>query len=108
VHRLDGTLISAATALGITALSARQADPARLAALTCEHWGIEALHWIRDVSFDEDHHQLREGSAPQVIAGLRNPAVGALRTAGRTKIAASLRWISRSPNRVLNILADPA
>ena len=80
--------------------------PARLAALTREHWGIEALHWIRDVTFDEDHHQLRAGSAPQVLAGLRNLAIGALRAAGRTKAAASLRWISRSPIRVLNILGD--
>lgn len=107
VHRLDGTLTSAATALGITALSARQADPARLAALAREHWSIESLHWIRDVTFDEDHHQLRVGSAPQVLAGLRNLAVGALRAAGHTKIAAGLRWISRKPIRVLNILADP-
>jgi hypothetical protein len=33
--------------------------------------------------------------------------VGALRAAGHTKITASLRWISRSPIRALNILADP-
>lgn len=107
VHRLDGTMTSAATTLGITALSARQADPTRLAALAREHWGIESLHWIRDVTFDEDHHQLRAGSAPQILAGLRNLAVGALRSAGHTKIAAGLRWISRKPTRVLNILGDP-
>jgi len=69
-------------------------------------WGIESPHWIRDVTFDEDQHQLREGAAPQVLAGLRNLAIGALRTAGHTKIAAGLRWISRNPIRVLNILAD--
>lgn len=103
----DGTLASAAAALGITCLSARQADPKQLATFVRGHWAIEALHWIRDVTFDEDHHQLRQGSAPQVLAGLRNLAIGALRTAGRTNIASGLRWISRDPLRALDILGRP-
>jgi predicted transposase YbfD/YdcC len=104
----DDSPISAAAALGLTCLSPRQADPRQLATFVRDHWGIEALHWIRDVTFDEDHHQLRQGSAPQVLAGLRNLAIGALRTAGRTKIASGLRWISRNPLRVLNVLGQPA
>lgn len=39
-------------------------------------------------------------------APLRNLAVGALHTAGRTKIASSLRWISRNPARTLDILGQ--
>lgn len=101
-------MLSAAATLGITCLSAHQADPKQLAGYVRGHWGIESLHWIRDVTFDEDRHQLRKGSAPQVIAGLRNLAIGALRTAGRTKIAASLRWVSRNPIRALHILTQPA
>jgi len=107
VHDLGGTLTSAIAALGITALSAEQAGPERLAHLVRGHWGIEALHHIRDVTYDEDRSQLRTGSAPQVLAGLRNLAIGALRTAGRTNIASSLRWISRNPTRVLSILSQP-
>lgn len=103
----DGSLTSAAAALSVTCLSAKQADPRRLATFVRDHWGIESLHWIRDVTFDEDHHQLRQGSAPQVLAGLRNLAIGALRTTGRNKIAPSLRWISRNPLRVLNVLGQP-
>jgi predicted transposase YbfD/YdcC len=108
VHDLGGAPISAIAALGITALSAAQAGPERLAHLVRDHWGIEALHHIRDVTYDEDRSQLRQGSAPQVLAGLRNLAIGALRTAGRTNIASSLRWISRNPTRVLSILGQPA
>jgi predicted transposase YbfD/YdcC len=104
VHDLGGTLTSAIAALGITALSAEQAGPERLAHLVRGHWGIEAPHHIRDVTYDEDRSQLRTGSAPQVLAGLRNLAIGALRTTGRTNIASSLRWISRNPTRVLSIL----
>lgn len=105
---LDGTARSAVAALGLTCLSAAQADPERLATLVRGHWGIEALHHVRDVTFDEDRSQLRKGSAPQVLAGLRNLAVGVLHTAGRTKIASSLRWVSRDPTRALDILSQPA
>lgn len=107
VHDLHGNPKSAVAALGLTCLSAAQADPERLATLIRGHWGIESLHWVRDVTFDEDRSQLRKGSAPQILAGLRNLAVGALHTAGRTKIAASLRWISRDPTRILDILSQP-
>jgi predicted transposase YbfD/YdcC len=107
-HPHDGRLVSAAAALSITCLSAKQAGPSELAGFVRDHWGIEALHWIRDVTFDEDHHQLRQGSGPQVLAGLRNLAIGALRTSGRNKIASSLRWVSRNPVCVLNILGQPA
>jgi predicted transposase YbfD/YdcC len=107
VHDLGGTLTSAIAALGITALSADQAGPERLANLVQGHWGIEALHHIRDVTYDEDRSQLRTGSAPQVLASLRNLAIGALRTTGRTNIASSLRWISRNPTRVLSTLGQP-
>ncbi|HET9255672.1 MAG TPA: ISAs1 family transposase [Pseudonocardiaceae bacterium] len=108
VYDLTGTLTSAIAALGITALTAGQAGPERLAHLIRGHWGIEALHHIRDVTYDADRSQLRKGSAPQVLAGLRNLAIGALRTAGRTNIASSLRWISRDPTRALTILGQPA
>ena len=108
VHDLHGAPTSAIATLGITALSAAQAGPERLAALVRGHWAIEALHHIRDVTYDEDRSQLRTGSAPQVLAGLRNLAIGALRTAGRTNIASNLRWISRKPTRVLSVLGQPA
>jgi predicted transposase YbfD/YdcC len=91
---------------GLTCLSATQADPERLATLIRGHWGIESLRWVRDVTFDEDRSQLRKGSAPQVLAGLRNLAVGALHTASGTKIESSLRWISRNRTRTLDILGQ--
>lgn len=108
VTDLAGTPKSAVAALGLTCLSAAQAGPGRLATLVRGHWGIEALHWVRDVTFDEDRSQLRKDSTPQVLAGLRNLTIGALHTAGRTKIASSIRWVSRDPTRALDILARPA
>jgi hypothetical protein len=108
VHDLSGTLTSAIAPLDITALSAEQAGPERLAHLIPDHWAIEALHHIRDLTHDQDRSQLRTRATPQILAGLRNLAIGALRTTGRTNIASSLRWISRNPTRVLPILSQPS
>jgi predicted transposase YbfD/YdcC len=48
-----------------------QADPVLLARWLREHWAIEALHWLRNVSFDEDRSQVRTSNSPQAMAALR-------------------------------------
>jgi hypothetical protein len=69
------------------------------------HWGIEnRLHWVRDVTFDEDRSQTRTGTAPQVMASLRNTAITLLRLTGWTNIAASPRHHSRNPEQVITCL----
>jgi len=57
----------------VTSLTAAQAHPARLADYVRGHWGIEALHHIRDTTFAEDASQVRTGNAPRAMASLRNP-----------------------------------
>ena len=62
-----------AVSYAISSLPATDADARRLLSLSRGHWGIEnRLHWVRDVTFDEDRSQVRTGAAPQVLAGLRN------------------------------------
>jgi hypothetical protein len=39
---------------------------------------------VRDVTYDEDRSPIRTGAGPQVMAALRNAAIGALRVAGVT------------------------
>lgn len=76
----------------ITSLSPEQATPAQLLHLVRGHWGIEnRLHWVRDVTFDEDRCQIRTGAAPQVMAALRNLVIGLFRLSGARNIAAALR-----------------
>ena len=61
-------------------------------------WAIEnQLHWVRDVTYDEDRSQVRTGAGPHVMASLRNTAIGLLRLAGWTNIAAALRHHARNP-----------
>jgi predicted transposase YbfD/YdcC len=85
----------------ITSLTPFQAGPALLARWARHHWGIEALHWIRDNLFDEDRSQVRTGNAPQVMAALRNLAITALRLAGITTITAAMRDHARNPDKPL-------
>src|SRR5262249_53772256 len=58
---------------GITSLRRDQADAARLLGLAAGHWGGgNGLHYVRDVTLGEDACRVRTGSAPQILAALRN------------------------------------
>ena len=83
---------------------AGQATAAQIAELVRDHWKIEALHHVRDTTFAEDASQLRTGNAPRAMATWRNLAIGALRLAGTTNIAAGLRHNARNAHRPLAIL----
>jgi predicted transposase YbfD/YdcC len=93
------------TIYAITDLLAHQAKPWQLADWARGHWSIEnQTHWVRDVTYDEDRSQIRTGTGPQVMATLRNAAIGVLRLTGATNIAAANRHHARNPNRSLAIL----
>lgn len=49
---------------------------------------------MRDVTFDEDRSQVRTGSAPQVMATIRNLAISIHRLDGATNIARATRHAS--------------
>ncbi len=56
------------------------------------HWTIEnRSHYVRDVSLGEDASRVRKASGPEVMAALRNLAIGFLRSTGASNIAESLR-----------------
>jgi predicted transposase YbfD/YdcC len=89
----------------VTSLAFAQASPARLADLIRGHWAIEnGLHYVRDVTFAEDASRVRTGTAPQVMACLRNLVIGALSRAGPVNLAAALRQHARDPARPLTTL----
>lgn len=93
------------TVYAITDLRVHQAKPAHLAAWIRGHWSIEnKIHWVRDVTYNEDRSQIRTGTGPEVMAALRNAAIGALRTAGIANIAAANRHHARDSTRTLALL----
>jgi predicted transposase YbfD/YdcC len=81
------------------------AGPAALAAWVRGHWEIEnKLHWVRDVTYQEDKSLVRTGNAPRVMATLRSVAISLLRLDGHANIAAANRHHARDPQRTLKLL----
>ncbi len=90
---------------GVTSLRPEHADPGRLLELVRNHWRIEnKSHWVRDVTFDEDRSQVRCGHIPQLMAALRNTAIGLLRWAGHTNIASACRRMAAQPAQALALI----
>ena len=86
------------TVYGVTSLTPQQADPERLLELVRCHWHIEnKSHWVRDVTFSEDKSQVRCGNIPQVMAAIRNMAIGLMRWLGYTNIASACRYFAAQP-----------
>jgi len=72
------------------------------------HTHIEnRLHWVRDVTYAEDHSRVRTDHAPRVMATLRNFAINTLRHNGWDNIAKGLRHMARNPTRPLTLLGIP-
>jgi predicted transposase YbfD/YdcC len=85
--------------------SDRSASPETLAAWVRSHWHIEnKLHWVRDVTYQEDKSLVRTGNAPRVMASLRSLAISILRLDGHANIAAANRHHARDPQRTLKLL----
>jgi len=96
---------SAVAVFVITSLDAREASPACIAGYVRGHWTIEnKVHWVRDVTLREDSSRVRTGPRPRIMATLRNLAIGLIRQAGYTKIAATIRRIKHDPALLIAIL----
>ena len=106
VTNLDGTHPRTEWVYGITSrpgISERAAE--KLLDLIRDHWTIEnRLHWVRDVTFDEDRSQIRTGHGPQTMASLRNLAISVLRLAGASCIAKAVRWCARHLEATLRLI----
>lgn len=82
----------------ITSLSPERGRPADLLSANRGHWGIEnRLHWVRDVTFEEDHCPVCKKNAPQAFAALRNVLLALLRFLGHTNMAEALDIYSADP-----------
>jgi predicted transposase YbfD/YdcC len=92
----------------MTSLKPEEADAKRLSDLVREHWGIEnRLHYIRDVTLGEDGCRVRKGSAPQVLAAVRNAVVYLLATRDAPSHAAAIRRFHARPEEAFELLDLP-
>ena len=91
----------------ITSLGPRT-DGQKLLGFVRGQRGIEnRLHYVKDVTLREDGSQIRTGSAPQVMAALRNVVLNVLRLNGETNIAAAIRkigWQHQGAIRLLQLV----
>ena len=91
-------------------ISSLQADPINIAKAIRSHWGIEnSLHWVLDVSFNEDRSRIRKGHAPQNIGIIRHVALNMLNSAKSLFKGASIKslrkacgWNDNALSAVLN------
>ena len=89
----------------VTSVAPEAAAAAALLRALRAHWGIEnKVHWVRDVTLDEDRCQVRTGAAPQAFAACRNLALSLLRRRGATNCAAALRTHSGRPRAAVQLV----
>lgn len=106
VTNLDGTNARHEVAYGLSSIpGTNPRDAERLLRLVRGHWAIEnGLHWVRDMTFDEDRSQIRKGSGPRVMATLRNLAISVLRIAGCDGITRATRWCCARTEACLRLI----
>ena len=98
-------LVESETTYGITSLTRDLAGPELVEPFWRGHWTIEnRLHYVRDETLREDRCQVHTGTAPQVLATLRNGILTLLRYHGWSNIAEANRRYAATPQRALQLL----
>ena len=93
------------TVHGISSLTAEKASAARLLELNRGHWEIEnRVHYVRDVSFDEDRSRVRTRNGAQVMATLRNLVIAIIRLLGFQYIPDATRYFALRLPQALSVL----
>jgi predicted transposase YbfD/YdcC len=77
------------------------------------HWGIESVHYVRDVTFGEDACTVRTGHGPQNLAALRNLVIGLCALDG-TRQHKAISYLPRfrsaarnSPTMAIDLVSRP-
>lgn len=73
-------------------IASRDLAPAEVAEAVRSHWGIEnQLHWVLDVTMQEDASTVRKDNAPENLSLLKKIVLNLLRTDTTDKVKSSLR-----------------
>lgn len=94
-----------------TSLSRRERTDEQLLELIRGHWGAieNGIHHRRDISFDEDRCRITKNGGAQMMASLRNLAIGVYelqRDKGKTKDSSFTSWMRQmTPSRALKLLS---
>jgi len=112
-HHLKTLQITEEAEIVLSSRPAAKLNAAQLQSLRRGHWTIEAIHYVRDVTFGEDASTVCTGHAPQNLAALRNVVIGlcALDAARHAKASSYLpRFRSAARNHrhmPINLVSQP-
>ena len=102
---ISGDRISKEHALILTSRESGKMTAADVNRHTRGHWGIENKnHYIRDTVYLEDRGQAWAGNGPQVLASLRNLALGLFRMKNVKAIKETTEWVCRDQARALQFM----
>jgi predicted transposase YbfD/YdcC len=87
-------------AYGVTSLKKGQVSAERLLELNRGHWEIEnRVHYVRDVTYDEDRCRIRAQNGPRMMASIRNLAISISRLMGFRYLPDAIRHFTFCTNR---------
>ena len=93
---------------GVTSLSEDRAAAVDLLIHLREHWKIEnELHYVRDVTLKEDACRVRSGTAPQILAALRNAVVHLLAGTGADNHREAIERLQINPDEAKKLIGLP-
>lgn len=91
-------------AYGITSQSSDKASPEKILSQNRKHWSIEnKIHYVLDVTFDEDRSRIRNLNGPMVMTCLRRFAISLLRLNGESNIAKAFRKFWAKPHLAIRL-----
>lgn len=81
----------------MTSLDSERVTPEKLLEFNRRHWEIEnRVHYVRDVTYDEDRSRVRTQNGPRVMASLRNLVISIFRILGFMYIPSAIRFFTFS------------
>jgi len=90
-------------------ISSAALDIARLAQAVRGHWGVESMHWLLDVAFQEDHSRYRGRHGAKNMAIVRRFALGLVRANPvKGSVKTRRKTASWNPDFLLQVLQLPA
>lgn len=90
-------------------ITTHKADAERIAQIARSHWSIEnSLHWVLDVTLNEDMNRVRKDNAPENLAVLRRIAISMInQIKGKRSIRRCLMAAGWDTSFLERILAGP-
>ena len=89
-------------------LSSLPADAEKIAKAARAHWGIEnRLHWVLDVTWNEDKSRIRKDNSPEIVSMMRKWALNMInQQKGKLSVKRMTRKIAMSPGFLLDFLEN--